>query len=110
MIENVPAAMDWPEVGWVGVFPVLVEHVVAEYWWQIDQEGTRWVGGNNPGRDITGAPGTVEAKTAWLDSQETRLCFAAPVGGFNPDRVDFVAPVICTTRRSPTASMERAGA
>ncbi|MDQ2836447.1 MAG: hypothetical protein M3Y42_00575 [Actinomycetota bacterium] len=93
---------DWPDVGSVGIFPVLVEHAVAEHHWHED-EGTRWIGGNNAGFDIVNTHRRTDAKTAWYGNGKysDRLCFAAPEHGFDPLKVDFIAPVVLD---NPTAS------
>jgi hypothetical protein len=87
---------DWKGLGSVGIGPVLAEHCVAEHHWHEDSDGTRWIGGNNGGFDIENKYGRTDAKTAWLGTGRRAgwLQFAAPNGGFDPLRVDFIAPVI----------------
>lgn len=88
---------DWAGRGWVGVTPVLAEHAVAELLWADDPD-TVWLGGNNPGFDVQNINGRVDAKKAWLEGpDEDRLAFGAPQGGFNHDKVDFIAPVLLGT-------------
>ena len=89
---------DWQQLGSVGIGPLLVEHCVAEHHWHEDPAGTAWIGGNNAGFDIRNHRGRTDAKTSWYGTGLWAgwLQFAAPRGGFAPENVDYIAPVILT--------------
>lgn len=89
---------DWQQRGSVAIGPLLVEHCVAEHHWNEDPAGTAWIGGNNPGWDIENHRGRTDAKTAWFGTGrwESYLQFAAPLGGFAPANVDYIAAAVLT--------------
>lgn len=93
--ELAPSAADWDTRGWTSIEPVLAEHFVAEHHWREKPESTLWFGGRNAGFDVSNALRRTDAKKAWFNvGDDEYLYFAAPKNGFNPDKVDAIAPVV----------------
>lgn len=95
-ISNPSSRSDWETRGWTSIEPVLAEHVVAEHHWREDAD-TTWFGGRNAGFDVSNKLRRTDAKKAWFNTgDDEHLYFAAPEEGFNPAKVDAIAPVVLT--------------